>query len=230
MTTPWGPVMSVAMTNCGDAGWLTDRNGYRYEYGYDGDGRCVRGDGSGQALSGTYRYDPEAQVTTWTDVAGAVTRYEISDGARVAAITGPLGHRTCWEHDARGQVVIAAQGIQAGAVLIVLTDVLVSHEFGQRAPAKCLQVAGCHTEPKVWYTSERLAVDRAADRLVLDVDVNIATLVVLIFFVYVIGIDRDLEGLEGFDISVHPRAHGANEPYSFGLRAIDFRRPNLLVL
>ena len=85
-------------------GW-TDRNGYRYEYGYDGDGRCVRGDGSGQTLSGTYRYAPEAQVTTWTDVAGAVTRYEISDGARVAAITSPLGHRTCWEHDDRGRVV-----------------------------------------------------------------------------------------------------------------------------
>jgi RHS repeat-associated protein len=85
-------------------GW-TDRNGYRYEYGYDGDGRCVRGDGSGRALSGTYRYEPEGQVTTWTDVAGAVTRYEISDGARVAAITSPLGHRTRWEHDTRGRVV-----------------------------------------------------------------------------------------------------------------------------
>jgi alkylated DNA repair protein (DNA oxidative demethylase) len=29
MTTPWGAVMSVAMTNCGEAGWLTDRTGYR---------------------------------------------------------------------------------------------------------------------------------------------------------------------------------------------------------
>ena len=31
MTTPWGAVMSVAMTNCGDAGWLSDRTGYRYD-------------------------------------------------------------------------------------------------------------------------------------------------------------------------------------------------------
>jgi alkylated DNA repair protein (DNA oxidative demethylase) len=23
--------MSVAMTNCGEAGWLTDRGGYRYD-------------------------------------------------------------------------------------------------------------------------------------------------------------------------------------------------------
>jgi DNA oxidative demethylase len=31
MTTPGGFVMSVAMTNCGVAGWITDRSGYRYD-------------------------------------------------------------------------------------------------------------------------------------------------------------------------------------------------------
>ena len=31
MTTPGGFEMSVAMTNCGTAGWLTDRQGYRYD-------------------------------------------------------------------------------------------------------------------------------------------------------------------------------------------------------
>src|SRR4051794_9873349 len=30
MTTPGGYRMSVAMTNCGEAGWVTDRSGYRY--------------------------------------------------------------------------------------------------------------------------------------------------------------------------------------------------------
>jgi alkylated DNA repair protein (DNA oxidative demethylase) len=30
MTVPGGHRMSVAMTNCGDAGWVADRNGYRY--------------------------------------------------------------------------------------------------------------------------------------------------------------------------------------------------------
>ena len=30
MTTPGGFTMSVAMTNCGDYGWVTDRTGYRY--------------------------------------------------------------------------------------------------------------------------------------------------------------------------------------------------------
>jgi DNA oxidative demethylase len=31
MVTPGGHQMSVAMTNCGSAGWVTDRSGYRYE-------------------------------------------------------------------------------------------------------------------------------------------------------------------------------------------------------
>ena len=31
MVTPRGHRMSVAMTNCGTAGWVTDRTGYRYE-------------------------------------------------------------------------------------------------------------------------------------------------------------------------------------------------------
>ena len=31
MTTPGGHVMSVAMTNCGAQGWVTDRGGYRYD-------------------------------------------------------------------------------------------------------------------------------------------------------------------------------------------------------
>lgn len=31
MVTPGGYVMSVAMTNCGQAGWVTDRTGYRYD-------------------------------------------------------------------------------------------------------------------------------------------------------------------------------------------------------
>src|SRR5580698_5453682 len=32
MMTPGGFMMSVAMTNCGNAGWVTDRNGYRYDH------------------------------------------------------------------------------------------------------------------------------------------------------------------------------------------------------
>src|SRR5262245_61086693 len=31
MVTPGGHRMSVAMTNCGTSGWVTDRTGYRYD-------------------------------------------------------------------------------------------------------------------------------------------------------------------------------------------------------
>src|SRR5579862_1764943 len=31
MVTPGGSSMSVAMTNCGTVGWVTDRTGYRYD-------------------------------------------------------------------------------------------------------------------------------------------------------------------------------------------------------
>src|SRR5437764_7586110 len=31
MVTPGGHQMSVAMTNCGNAGWVTDLSGYRYD-------------------------------------------------------------------------------------------------------------------------------------------------------------------------------------------------------
>src|ERR1700720_1117424 len=31
MVTPGGWLMSVAMTNCGQVGWVTDRTGYRYD-------------------------------------------------------------------------------------------------------------------------------------------------------------------------------------------------------
>ena len=31
MSTPGGHQMSVAMTNCGSAGWVTDHTGYRYD-------------------------------------------------------------------------------------------------------------------------------------------------------------------------------------------------------
>ena len=44
MVTPGGHPMSVAMTNCGNAGWVTDRSGYRYD-GVDPESRAaVAGD------------------------------------------------------------------------------------------------------------------------------------------------------------------------------------------
>lgn len=40
MVTPGGFTMSVAMTNCGAAGWVTDRKGYRYDPHDPASGRC----------------------------------------------------------------------------------------------------------------------------------------------------------------------------------------------
>jgi RHS repeat-associated protein len=83
------------------AGW-DDRNGHYYRYAYDCDGRCVSGEGPGGALSGTFAYEPG--ITRWTTVSGAVTTYEITDSALVAAVTGPLGDTTRREYDERGRV------------------------------------------------------------------------------------------------------------------------------
>ena len=46
MTTRWGAAMSVAMTNCGEAGWLSDRGGYRYDRIDPETGWAVAGDAS----------------------------------------------------------------------------------------------------------------------------------------------------------------------------------------
>lgn len=40
MTTPGGRQMSVAMTNCGAAGWVSDRAGYRYSHADPDSGKC----------------------------------------------------------------------------------------------------------------------------------------------------------------------------------------------
>ena len=40
MLTPGGRAMSVAMTNCGALGWITDRKGYRYVPSDPESGRC----------------------------------------------------------------------------------------------------------------------------------------------------------------------------------------------
>ena len=87
------------------AGWL-DRNGHSYSYSYDEHGRCVRGDGTGGVMSGTFSYVPGA--TTWTDAAGAATVYQLDGSSRVAAVIDPLGGVTRREHDQRGRVTAHA--------------------------------------------------------------------------------------------------------------------------
>lgn len=85
MTTPWGAAMSVAMTNCGQAGWLTDRTGYRYDPIDPQSGRpwpampdCFRALASEAAAAASYpgfvpdaclinRYEPGTRLTLHQD-------------------------------------------------------------------------------------------------------------------------------------------------------------------
>jgi hypothetical protein len=112
----------------------------------------------------------------------------------------------------------------------VLTDVLVSHVFSQRTRAESLHVARRYSNLKIWYTSERLAIDGAAYRLISDAGVKVAALEILILGIHVIGVNHYPEGLEGFQISVRARVHGSDKPHSSRLRTIDLRGANLHVL
>jgi YD repeat-containing protein len=94
-----------------DAGRLTgweDRNGWAYQYGYDADGRCVRAEGPGGTLSGTFSYDRDNLVTRYTDAAGAVTVYQLSERSQVATETDPMGNVTRQEHDEYGRLMARA--------------------------------------------------------------------------------------------------------------------------
>jgi RHS repeat-associated protein len=84
-------------------GWK-DRNDWSYQYHYDEQGRCVRGEGPGGALSGTFSYDPDNRVTTHADAGGAVTVYQLTDRFQVAAVTDPLGNVTRSEYDQYGRL------------------------------------------------------------------------------------------------------------------------------
>jgi alkylated DNA repair protein (DNA oxidative demethylase) len=85
MVTPGGFRMSVAMTNCGAVGWVTDRSGYRYspvdpESGspwpaMPGPFRRLAHDAAAQARFGTFepdaclinRYEPGAKLSLHQD-------------------------------------------------------------------------------------------------------------------------------------------------------------------
>ncbi|MFE9425953.1 RHS repeat-associated core domain-containing protein [Kitasatospora sp. NPDC006697] len=77
----------------------TDRNGHRYSYEYDADGRAVRGHGPSGALSVAIEYDPANRVNTITDSHGGRTLYHYDEHEHLSRITDPLGHSTRVQHD-----------------------------------------------------------------------------------------------------------------------------------
>jgi RHS repeat-associated protein len=88
-------------------GW-TDRRGWWYRYSYDEQGRCVHSEGPDGMLSASYTYDPERRVTTYTNAAGAVSIYEITEGQRAAVVTDALGNVTRNDYDPYGQLISRA--------------------------------------------------------------------------------------------------------------------------
>jgi DNA oxidative demethylase len=104
MSTPGGHQMSVAMTNCGDAGWVTDRTGYRYD-GTDPDSgdkwpampsafRELAGESAAEA--GFEGFSPDACL---------INRYQ--PGARMSL------HQDKDEHDFGAPIVSVSLGLPA---------------------------------------------------------------------------------------------------------------------
>jgi alkylated DNA repair protein (DNA oxidative demethylase) len=104
MFTPGGHQMSVAMTNCGDAGWVTDRSGYRYDAADPDSGKpwpampaCFRELARQAAAEGGFHgFAPDACL---------INRYE--PGAKMSL------HQDKDEHDFGAPIVSVSLGLPA---------------------------------------------------------------------------------------------------------------------
>jgi len=104
MITPGGHRMSVAMSNCGDAGWVTDRTGYRYD---------PRDPETGKPWPPVpdifkilaVRAAAEAGFANFSPDVGLINRYE--PGTRLSL------HQDRDEHDYRAPIVSVSLGIPA---------------------------------------------------------------------------------------------------------------------
>jgi DNA oxidative demethylase len=104
MVTPGGYLMSVAMTNCGRAGWVTDRTGYRYDETDPATGRSwpempgsLRRLAADAAVAGGFPdFEPDACL---------INRYE--PGARLSL------HRDEDERDMTAPIVSVSLGLPA---------------------------------------------------------------------------------------------------------------------
>ena len=104
MVTPGGFSMSVAMTNCGPAGWVTDRTGYRY------DARDPESGRSWPAMPAVFadiaaRAAKEAGYPDFRPESCLINRYE--PGARMSP------HQDRNEHDFGQPIVSVSLGLPA---------------------------------------------------------------------------------------------------------------------
>ncbi|MEV4734162.1 RHS repeat-associated core domain-containing protein [Saccharopolyspora sp. NPDC049426] len=83
-------------------GW-TDRNGEWFRYTYDHLGRCVRTDGSGGFLAGSFEYESDNRVTVYTDSLGNRTSFHFNESGQLVAEIDPLGNAVVseWTADDR---------------------------------------------------------------------------------------------------------------------------------
>jgi alkylated DNA repair protein (DNA oxidative demethylase) len=104
MSTPGGHQMSVAMTNCGNAGWVTDRTGYRYDGADPQSGKPWPAmPSSFQALAA--QAAAEAGFAGFAPDACLINRYE--PGARMSL------HQDRDEHDFGAPIVSVSLGLPA---------------------------------------------------------------------------------------------------------------------
>ncbi|MDA3627772.1 DUF6531 domain-containing protein [Saccharopolyspora sp. WRP15-2] len=78
------------------AGW-TDRNGIWYRYTYDQAGRCVRTEGAGGFLNGTFEYADD--VTRYTDSLGHTKAFHLNDAKQTVREVDALGNETVFAWD-----------------------------------------------------------------------------------------------------------------------------------
>ncbi|MFJ9411834.1 DUF6531 domain-containing protein [Streptomyces sp. NPDC101393] len=76
-----------------------DRNLHRYDYVYDGAGRCVETRGEGGFLDAVFAYDDKARCTRVTDALGRVTVYQLNDRGQTTRETDPSGATTSFGWD-----------------------------------------------------------------------------------------------------------------------------------
>jgi RHS repeat-associated protein len=80
-----------------------DRNDQWYSYAYNRRGQCIRNDGSGGFLAGSFDY--RDRFTIFTDSFGRQTRFHFNEARQVIREVDPLGHTTLSEWDRHDRLV-----------------------------------------------------------------------------------------------------------------------------